>query len=140
MAIAVADLLAVVPEEAKAVTAETRVHHAVMDLQVKAADRAVMVLQAKAADRAVMAEIAMVHADSVIVTAHVSRSVTGWKSHATSKSPLSLKTNQPKRWPITSATAATLSACLMRHVSSSQREIASRHATPVPQSAPRACS
>jgi hypothetical protein len=127
-------------EEAKAVTAETRVHHAVMDLQVKVADHAVMAPQDKEVDRVVMAEIAMVHADSVIVTAHVSRSVTGWKSHATFKSSSSLKTNQPKLWQTTFATAATLLACLMPHVSSSQRAIASRHAIPVPQSAPRVCS
>jgi hypothetical protein len=82
--------------EAKIVTVATHVHHAVMDLQGKVAVHAVMAPQGKVAVHAVMAVIAMVHADSVIVTAHVSRSVIGWKSHGMCKSSSSLKTNQPK--------------------------------------------
>ena len=127
MEIAAADLLAVVPVAAKAVIVETHAHRAVMAhqgkaaapvetaLQAKAEHRAETDLQVKVVDHAVMAEIAMGHAALVIVTAHVSLSATGWKSHATSKSPSSLKTSLPKLWPTTSATAAMHSACLMPH-------------------------
>jgi hypothetical protein len=138
--------------EAKIATEETHVHRAAMDLRVKVAARAAMDLRVKVAARAAMdlrvkvaahaamVVIAMVHADSVIVTAHASRSVTGWKSHGMCKSSSSLKTNQPKLWPTTFATAAMLSACSMPHASSLPREIASRPVTPALQSVPRACS
>jgi hypothetical protein len=104
--------------EAKTATAVTHVHRAAMALQVKVAVHAVMALQVKVAVHAAMEVIAMVHADSVIVTVHASRSATGWKSHGMCKSSSSLKTNQPKLWPTTSATAATLLACSMPHASS----------------------
>lgn len=96
MEIAVAAHPHAVMAEAKIVTAETHVHRAATALQVKVAARAATALQVKEAGHAAMVVIARVHADSVIVTAHVSRSVIGWKFQGMCKSSSSLKTNQPK--------------------------------------------
>jgi hypothetical protein len=99
MEIAVAGLRSAVMAEAQAeakIATVVGLRSAVMDLQAKVVARAVMAPQVKVVAHAVKEVIAMVHADSLIVTAHVSRSVIGWKSHGMCKLSSSLKTNQPK--------------------------------------------
>jgi hypothetical protein len=107
----------------------THVHRVVTALQVKVAVVRVVVL--------VTVISAVAHAVLVIVTDRVSHSVNGWRSHVTSKSSSSRKTNPPKPLPITSAPAVTPSACSTLHALCSLAVIASMPASPALLSVPQ---